>query len=151
VCRPGYNNGQPADFFAHKEKGMAVLRVALAGCLLLAASSVALAGKGKIDKDKLVGTWTFVKTSAEKGPPEGVEIKVTFTKDGKVSSTVNLKDETRKQEGTYSVKGNQLTTVMKGPGDKEQKETLTIKELTGKKLVIEEKRGGKAVTSEWKK
>jgi uncharacterized protein (TIGR03066 family) len=130
---------------------MAVLRVALVGCLLLAAGSVAQAGKDKIDKDKLVGTWTFVKTSAEKGPPEGAEIKATFTKDGKMTTTMKIKDKSQKHEGTWTVKGDQLTTVSKGPGGKEQKETLTIKELTDKKLVIEEKRSGKAVASEWKK
>jgi uncharacterized protein (TIGR03066 family) len=139
---------------------MAVLRVALAGCLLLAASSVALAGKGKIDvvlvdlvmKDKLVGTWTFVKaTPKEEAPPEGAEVKVTFTKDGKMTMMMKVKDKTDKQEGSYTVKGDQLATVMKGPGGTERKETLTIKELTDKKLVIDATRGGKTATTEWKK
>jgi uncharacterized protein (TIGR03066 family) len=152
VCRPGYNNGQPADFFAHEEKGMAVLRVALVGCLLLAVASVALAGKGKIDKDKLVGTWTFAKaTPKEEAPPEGAEVKVTFTKDGKMTMTMTHEGKTRKQEGSYTVKGDQLATVLKGPGGKDRKETLTIKELTDKKLVIDATRGGKTATTEWKK
>jgi uncharacterized protein (TIGR03066 family) len=151
VCHPGYNNGQPANFFPHKEKGMAVLRVALAGCLLLAAASVALAGKDKIDKDKLVGTWTFVKTTSKEGPPEGAEIKVTFTKDGKLTLTMTHEGKTRKQEGSYTVKGDQLTLVRKGPGGKERKDTRTIKELTDKKLVIAETRGDKTVSLEWKK
>jgi uncharacterized protein (TIGR03066 family) len=130
---------------------MAVLRVALVGCLLLAASSVALAGKDKIDKDKLVGTWTFVKTTSKDVPPEGAVIKVTFTKDGKMTLTATFMGKTNKQEGTWTIKGDQLTTVQKGPGGKEKKETMTVKELTDKKFVTAEKEGDKTVSTEFKK
>jgi uncharacterized protein (TIGR03066 family) len=132
---------------------MAALRVALVGCLLLAASSVALAGKekGKIDKAKLVGTWTLVKTTSKFAPPEGAVVKVTFTKDGKITMSMKAGDKAEKREGTYTVKGDQLLAAWKGPGDKETKETMTIKELTARKFVTDEKEGDRTVTTEFKK
>jgi len=130
---------------------MAVLRVALVSCLLLAGAPAALAAEDKIDKDNLVGTWTFAKTTATDAPPPGAVIKLTFTKDGKVTTTMTVKDVTQQQEGSYTVKGDQLTTALKGPGGREQKDTVTIKELTGTKLVINETRRGKTITTEFKK
>jgi uncharacterized protein (TIGR03066 family) len=132
---------------------MTMLRVAFAGMVLLAAVNVGLAqnDKGKVDKGKLVGTWTFVKTTAEKGPPPDLVLKVEFTRDGKFNVSHTLKDKTHKSTGSYKVEGNQLTTVLKGPNDKESKHTVTVKELTDKKLVTENKEGGKPVTSEFKK
>jgi uncharacterized protein (TIGR03066 family) len=132
---------------------MIVLRGVLVGCLLLAVAQAGLAGEGKakIDKNKLVGTWTFVKTDDPKPPPSDAVIKVTFTKDGKISILFKVKDMEHKQSGTWSVKGDQLTTVLKGPGDKEEKDTVTIAELTDKKLVTKEKKKGKTITTEFKK
>jgi uncharacterized protein (TIGR03066 family) len=57
--------------------------------------------------------------------------------------------ETHKVTGTWSLKGDQLTTVLT-IGDDEDKHTVTIKELTDKKLVTVEKKGGETVT-EFKK
>jgi uncharacterized protein (TIGR03066 family) len=131
---------------------MAVLRVALAGWLLLAVASVGVAQKeSKIDKAKLVGTWTFVKTDAKDGPPPGSVVKLEFTKDGKVNLSFTLKDKTQKASGTYTVKGDELTTVLKEPGDREKTDKVTIKELTDKKLVTVHKVAGKTETSEFKK
>jgi uncharacterized protein (TIGR03066 family) len=130
---------------------MALLRAALAGCLLLAVGTAGLAQKGKVDKAKLVGTWTFVKTTSKDAPPPGAALKVEFTKDGKVNATFTFKGKTNKATGTYTLKGDQLTTVMKGPGGKKKEETVTIKELTDKRLVTAEKEGGKTVTTEFKK
>jgi uncharacterized protein (TIGR03066 family) len=143
----------PPALIPHKEKGMTVLRAALVGCLLLAVASVGLAqkGKSKIDKSKLVGKWTFVKTDSIKPPPKGAEMTVEFTKDGKVTMTFKLEDKTNSAGGTYSVKGDQLTTILKLGGGQERKETVTIKELTDKKFVTTEKEGDKTVTSEFKK
>ncbi len=132
---------------------MAVLRVALVSCLLLAGASAAPAAEGKIDKDKLVGTWTLAKTTATgaDAPPPGAVIKLTFTRGGKVTAAMTVKDKTQQQEGSYTVKGDQLTTALKGPGGREHKDTVTIKELTGTKLVVSETRGGKTITTEFKK
>src|SRR5436190_23108614 len=116
---------------------MALLRAALAGCLLLAVGSAGLAQKGKIDKAKLVGTWAFVKTTAKRAPPPGATLQLEFTKDGKVNVTYTVKGKTSKGTGTYTLKGDQLTTAMVVPEkedgktvSKERKETVTITELT---------------------
>jgi uncharacterized protein (TIGR03066 family) len=132
---------------------MAVLRAALVGCLLLAVATAGQAqkDKDKIDKTKLVGTWTFVKTNSKHAPPADAVIKAEFTKDGKVTVTFTVKDKTLKMSGTYTVKGDQLTTVMKGPDGQDKKEIATIKELTDKKFVQVEKEGDKIVTTEFKK
>jgi uncharacterized protein (TIGR03066 family) len=140
-------------FTHHKERDMALLRVALAGCLLLAVGGVGLAqkGKGKVDKAKLIGTWTFVKTTAKRAPPEGAVLKLEFTKGGKMNVTFTVKDKTEKGSGTWTLKGDQLTTAMKSPDGEERKETVTITELTDKKLVAVGKEGGKSVTTEFKR
>jgi len=143
-----------ATFARHEEKVMAVLRLALVGCLLLAVTNVGLAQKekAKIDKTKLIGTWTFVKSSDPKAaPPEGATAKVEFTKDGKVNMSFTVKDKTFKTSGTYTLKGDQLSVTMKGKDGKEKTETDTIKELTAKKLVMVEKKGDKTITTEFKK
>jgi len=132
---------------------MALLRLALVSCLLLAAANVGLAQKekSKIDKAKLVGTWTYVKSSEKDGTlPAGIVLKVEFAKDGKLNVSFTVKDKEQKQSGTYTLKGDQLTTVTKR-GDKERKETATITELTDKKLVISAKKGDKTETREFKK
>jgi uncharacterized protein (TIGR03066 family) len=128
---------------------MAVLRVVLVGVLLLAVANVGLAQKEKtrIDKDKLVGTWTLVKTSEK----EGVVAKVVFTKDGTVTVEVKEEDKTVKHSGTYTVKGDQMTITAKDREGKEEKHSATIKELTDKKLVVVRKIGDKTITSEFKK
>jgi uncharacterized protein (TIGR03066 family) len=130
---------------------MAALRFALAGCLLLALAGAGRAQAGKVDQAKLVGIWTFVKTTSKAAPPPGATMKVTFTKDGKITVAMAANDKTMKMEGTYTLKGDQLTTVMKGPGGKETKETVTVQELTDKRFVTAEKEGGKTVTTEFKK
>jgi len=136
---------------AHEERPMSVLRLAV--CLLSALVLVNQApAADKIDKDKLVGTWTFVKTSG-KGPPAGATMKVTFTKDGKFSIAAKFKDKDKefKAEGTYKIDGNKVTTTTKY-GDKERTETRTVKELTDKKLVTERKNDkGETETVEFKK
>jgi len=132
-----------------EERPMSVLRLTV--CLL---SALVLAGQApaadKIDKTKLVGTWTFVKTSG-KAPPAGATLKMTFTKDGKITFAYKLKDKEGKSEGTYKVEGNKVTVTMKA-GDKETTQTRTVKELTDKKLVVERKNDkGETETVEFKK
>jgi uncharacterized protein (TIGR03066 family) len=129
---------------------MAVLRLGLVVGLLLTVVSVGLAEKekAKIDKAKLIGTWTFVKTDAKEAPPG--TLKIEFTKDGKVNINHKVEDKTHKIVGTWSLKEDQLTTVLK-IGKKDVKETITIKELTAKKLVTVEKKDDKVETTEFKK
>jgi uncharacterized protein (TIGR03066 family) len=133
---------------------MRSLGIALTGLLLLAFASVGQGqgAKAKIDKAKLVGTWTFVKTDSKDAPPPGVTLKIEFTKDGKHYQSSSFKDKSFKASGTYSVEGDQLTTILKGPGGKETKETVTITELTDKKLVTTEKtKDGVVETTEFKR
>jgi len=106
--------------------------------------------KGKVDKAKLVGTWTFVKTDSEKAPPEGATITFEFTKDGKLNVAFKVMDSEFKVGGTYKVDGDKLEFALK-MGNKENKETMTIKELTDKKLVWVSKKGDKTETTEFKK
>jgi len=105
---------------------------------------------GKIDKAKLVGTWTFVKTDGEDQPPEGATLTIEFTKDGKFNINYATKEKSFKVPGTYKVEGSKLTTMVK-LGDQEKTETVTIKELTDKKLITTEKKGEKVETTEFKK
>jgi uncharacterized protein (TIGR03066 family) len=132
------------------------MRLFTAAVVLLALAFAAQADekkeekKGKIDKAKLVGTWTFVKSDSDKPIPEGLTLKIEFTKDGKFSFIANFKDKESKSDGTYTVDGDKLNTVMKRK-DKESKDVLTIKELTDKKLVVSKKEGDKTETMEFKK
>lgn len=133
---------------------MRAICLVLTGCLLLVSAASGQADKDKktkIDKAKLVGTWTFVKTDSEKAPPPETVIKVEFTKDGKITLTQTVKDKTATVKGTYSVAGDQLTTLLKYDGEKDVKEVMTIKELTDKKFVTTEKKDGKLETTEFKK
>jgi len=138
---------------AHEERPMYALRLAV--CLLSALVLVNQApAADKIDKDKLVGTWTLVKTSG-KALPAGASLTVTFTKDGKFTLTGKgkIKDEVKesKLSGTYKVDGNKVVVTLKA-GDKEKSETRTVKELTDKKLVVERKNDkGETETVEFKK
>jgi len=133
---------------------MRPLPVALAALLALAFAAQAddSKDKGKIDKSKLVGTWTFVKTDAKSQLPEGATMTTEFTKDGKYNMNVAGKDKSSvfKIGGTYKVEGNKLSTTIK-VRDQEKTETVTIKELTDKKLVTTQKTGDKVETFEFKK
>jgi len=110
------------------------------------------AEKAKIDKAKLVGTWAFVKTDSKDAPPPGATLTLEFTRDGKYHLTSGFKGKSFKASGTYSVTGDQLTTNLKGPGGKEKTETVTITELTDKKMVTTEKtKDGVVETTEFKR
>jgi hypothetical protein len=56
---------------------------------------------------------------------------------GKITTSMTFKEPQEEQQGTYTVNGDQLILGSKGPGDEERKTTMTIKELTDKKLVLE--------------
>jgi uncharacterized protein (TIGR03066 family) len=129
---------------------MRSLCVVLAGLLVLTVVVRAEEAKTKIDKSKLVGTWTFVKTDGKTGLPPGATLKVEFTKDGKVIMTFKLKEDTKSREGTYKVDGDQLSMTF-GEKGKESKDVITIKELTDKKFVSTEKKKDKVETAEFKR
>jgi uncharacterized protein (TIGR03066 family) len=111
---------------------------ALAACLVL---SLPVRGQDPTKVGKIVGKWEL--TKSEEIPP-GVIAE--FTKDGKLSVTLTVKGPdgkgmSFKLEGTYKVEGNTLTVAMKGPDGKEKTDKDTIKELTDKKLVLEDDKG----------
>jgi len=103
-------------------------------------------------KDRLVGVWTCVKTDAENPPPVGAKIKFEFTRDGKLNLLFSIMDTELKISGAYEVAGDKLSMTLKVPGGRaEQKETVTIKELTSRKLVLVIKKAGKTETTEFEK
>jgi uncharacterized protein (TIGR03066 family) len=128
---------------------MAALRSVLIGCLLLAVASSAAAEKTRIDKAKLVGTWTFVRPDDEKGPLAD-EAKLLINRDGKIEMTMTFGEKSYEVKGTWKVDGDQLTITMKNSRGQKQ-ETVTITELTDKKLIIAQKNGGKTIRKEFKK
>ena len=91
----------------------------------------------KIDTAKLVGRWDAQNTK------NGLVIE--FTKDGKTKSVFMSSPGKQIQvEGTYTVEGNKLITVVKS-GDQEAKETLTVTKLTDTELVGTTERGREKV------
>ena len=96
----------------------------------------ARAGKKKAtNAEKIIGIWEAVKGDL----PPGATIE--FTKAGQAIATIPVeKGKSLTMKATYKVEGNKLTVKHK-IGEKEQSETDTIKTLTEKKLVIEDKKG----------
>jgi len=92
-------------------------------------------GQGKIDTKKLVGKWELVpdKDKKEKGPPTVIE----FGANAKVSFIVGVAGQEVKVDGTYQLESDKIAVQMK-LGDKDIKETLTIKKLTDDELVTED-------------
>lgn len=131
---------------------MRLFTTAVVVLLALAINVRAEDKKDKIDKSKLIGTWKLVKTDSPTPPPKGASLTVEFTKDGKVTFVATLGDKKRTGTASYKVDGDKLTTTRKIPNsDKEETETVTIKELTDKKFVTIEKKGDKTETTEFEK
>lgn len=111
---------------------------ALAVCLLV---GFTVGAYGQDNKEKLLGKWELTKGEA----PPGSTIE--FTKDGKLKMVAKVKDKEFSMEGTYKVDGDKIVTALK-IGEKEIKETMTIKTLTDKALVTLDEKGK---TDEFKK
>lgn len=122
-----------------------VVAVALSLLVLAAASGILRADDKKdANKEKIVGVWTLTKSSQE-GMPEGLTIE--FTKDGKLAVRVKAGDQEFKLDGTYAISGDKVN-VKVAFGGEEKEEKLTVKELTGDKLVMVDSKGK---TDEFKK
>jgi uncharacterized protein (TIGR03066 family) len=138
---------------------MNVLRITLAGCLVAVLAgctssttkppATTPAGTtpthrtepvAASNKEKIVGTWELTKGEGE--TPRGATFE--FTKEGKLTMSAKVEGKEHKMEGTYTVENGKLTTARKGPGGKEEKETMTITELTDKKLVTKDDKGKSA-------
>ncbi len=115
----------------------------LAACFaFVAVAATASADEKAVDKEKIVGTWLVTKSAGGLPPNATLE----FSKDGKLKITFKVQPkgakaaQTFNAEGTYQVEGDKLSIVLK-QGDKEHKETMTIKTLTEKKLVTVDAKG----------
>jgi uncharacterized protein (TIGR03066 family) len=121
---------------------MKSLATALACVAVLALTGLSLAAEKKADaktnKDLIVGVWEV--TKSDSGAPAGATIE--FTKDGKMIVTIKDGDKTEKVDGTYTIDKDSITSKLK-VGDKEKEETVKIKKLDDKVLVVEDKEGKK--------
>src|SRR5262249_30273703 len=119
-----------------KEPAMRSLSLAVASLMVFATASL-VTGEEKKDDNKtlLVGVWEL--TKGESLPPGST---LEFTKDGKLKLTVEPeKGKKITIDGTYEVKGDSILVTMK-EGDKEHKETLTIKLSKDELTTIDEKK-----------
>ncbi|WP_439631490.1 TIGR03066 family protein [Gemmata sp.] len=74
----------------------------------------------KIDEAKLIGKWE---------PQDRKGRAVEFLKDGKLTVTIPGANGDVKLDGTYTVEGNKLVTVIRA-AKQEVKKTITVSELT---------------------
>jgi uncharacterized protein (TIGR03066 family) len=131
---------------------------AVIGCtaVLALAAGLSLAGQAKLDPKKLAGKWEPApegepekkdkkdkdkkEEKKEKAPP-GPAMVIEFAADpklpaeGKVSLTLTTGGRTDQAGGTYKLEGDGKLNVTLRLGDKEVKETLTVKSLTDTELV----------------
>jgi uncharacterized protein (TIGR03066 family) len=105
----------------------------LVGVVFLAMGLIGTAGTDTAKK--LVGIWKVVKSE---GAPPGATVE--FTKDGKMKLRAEVKGEVFEAGGTYTLKGNSITTTVEFKG-KKMTETSTIKKVTDKQLIIEDEKG----------
>src|SRR5262245_49962751 len=105
---------------------MNAIRLFAVGAVVCLLGTTGGADEKKADNAKLiVGKWKITK-AREGGPPEGTQIE--FTKDGKISITVEVNGEKRMLEGTYKVDGDKFTITRSQNGE-ENKQEVTIKKL----------------------
>lgn len=83
---------------------------------------------------QIVGKWEITKSSGD--APEGTLVE--FTAAGEVKVVVKLDNQELKIEGKYSLAKDKLTLELKA-NDKEVKEELTVKKLSGDDLELEDK------------
>jgi uncharacterized protein (TIGR03066 family) len=134
-------------FFSMKGTSMKLLATVIACCVVLALAGPSRADTKdapKTNKEKIVGVWELSK-SEDKNAPVGATVE--FTKDGKMIVKFKMEDKAVTIEGTYTIEKDSITSVLKHD-DQEMKETVTIKKLTDKELVVVD---GKGKTDEFKK
>lgn len=126
---------------------------AVLGCaaVLALACGVAFAGQAKVDAKLLAGRWEPAPEAAEpkdkkdkkdKAPP-GPAMVIEFSSDpktpaeGRMAMVVTDAGKDYRAEGTFKLEGDKLSVQLK-LGDREVKETLTVKKLTDAELVTED-------------
>jgi uncharacterized protein (TIGR03066 family) len=125
------------------------------GILISIAVGVFLIGNGSAqekkeptNKEKIIGVWELTKPGEGGKLPVGATME--YTRDGKIKMTGNADGKEFMFDGTYVVEGNKLTAILK-TSDREEKGTLTIKELTDKVLVTEDDVGRRVMEFKRKK
>ncbi|MCE9563574.1 MAG: hypothetical protein K8U57_16150 [Planctomycetes bacterium] len=131
------------------------MRLILGSALVMALCGATLAGQAaKVDGKLLAGKWEQtpdkVDTKKDKEdkekkapPPAGPAMVIEFTPNekmplmGTMSVTVTDAGKDFKVDGKYTLAADKLTVEMK-LGDKDVKETLTIKKLTDSEFVTED-------------
>ena len=109
--------------------GLAVVMAVAAG-----AAAPEKKDEKKFDSGKLLGKWE------PKDLPAGIKVTVEFAKDGKLLLIYDERGKAQKSEGTYKLDGDKLSVVLK-KGDKDEKETMTVKKLTDTELVTTDEKG----------
>jgi uncharacterized protein (TIGR03066 family) len=89
--------------------------------------------KEKPNPEKLVGKWKLTKTSGE-FPKDGGAV-VEYTKDGKMTITLTVGDNTIEMKGKYKLDKHKIDYTVKLPNGEDKSEILTIKKLTDGELV----------------
>jgi uncharacterized protein (TIGR03066 family) len=111
-----------------------ILAACAAAVLVLGGAS---AQDKKIEADKLVGKWELTK-STDENAPKGATVE--FTKDNKLTVTIDVGGKKLELMGSYKVDGDKITVKIKSPdGGKEEEDTDTIKELSDDKMVLIDK------------
>jgi uncharacterized protein (TIGR03066 family) len=87
--------------------------------------------KDPINKDKLVGVWEVTKSEL----PRGTLLE--FTKEGKMSVSFKVDKELIKLDGTWSIEGARLKTVML-IDNKASTDLLEVVKLTDTELVLKD-------------
>jgi uncharacterized protein (TIGR03066 family) len=129
----------PGHNIATGELDLKTMTLGLASLLVLGLTMAYGEDKKDDNKTKIVGVWEVVKSEASNGPQKGATVEC--TKDGKFKLTFEENGSKTTIEGTYKVDGDSVKSESKAPDGKEHKETLKIKELTDKKLVLEDEEG----------
>lgn len=121
---------------------MLLRAIALLGLLLVPAAALADDKKDdpKSDEKLIVGKWKLTKTS-QGDLPEGLEIVLDIEKGGKFKITSANGNEKDVNEGKWKVEGKKFPIEFTEGNRKGMSQTDEIKELTEKKLVLEESNG----------
>jgi len=94
----------------------------------------------KPDEKLIAGKWKLTKTSQGE-LPEGLEIVLDIEKGGKFKLTTTNGNEKDVNEGKWKLDGKKLPIEFTEGSRKGMKQTDTVKDLTEKKLVLEESNG----------
>ncbi len=111
------------------------------GCVtvLVLASGATVFAQAKIDAKKIIGRWEPV-PEKDKKAPIGPGMVVEFTDKGAISMAIMDGGKDLRFEGKYTLAQDKLSIELK-LGEKEIKETLTIKSLNDMELITEDSKG----------